>query len=170
MVKSYAVVTTGGDAHLFVDTEKLPSTNSDVTRASSIQGVVTHPYSDIGAFLLDLVNSNIRIAVDSSQLSWKLCSIVKKPESDGRPLIDIPSCIAMLKSIKNEVELQGIREAHCRDGAALTAFLAWLDSAVKGGAQLSEFEAAEKLEEFRQRMPYWVSPSFATISGYGSNG
>jgi Xaa-Pro aminopeptidase len=83
--------------------------------------------------------------------------------------------VAVAKTIKNSVEMQGIRESHERDGVALTAFLSWLDTymastAGDGACCLSEHEAAVKLETFRAAMPLYVSPSFDTISSYGSNG
>lgn len=63
-----------------------------------------------------------------------------------------------------------MREAHLRDGVALTAFLAWLDSTVKGGSQVTEYDVTVKIEEFRARMQMHRGPSFATIAGYGANG
>lgn len=53
---------------------------------------------------------------------------------------------------------QGLREAHVRDGVALTAFLSWLERAMDAGADgggggigwpLTEFTVAEKLDCFR---------------------
>jgi Xaa-Pro aminopeptidase len=38
----------------------------------------------------------------------------------------IKSPIALLKSVKNAVELAGVRNSHIRDGVALTAFFHWL--------------------------------------------
>lgn len=165
LAKSYAVVTET-EAHLFIDASKIPPHES-----SSLEGVVLHPYDDIFTFLAEMARGGMKISVDSSQLSWKLCEVINL-SSPAEPMaaVESPSCITMLKSIKNEVELKGIRDAHYRDGVALTAFLAWLEGAVKTGAKLSECDSAAKLEEFRQKMPCWVSPSFATISGYGSNG
>jgi Xaa-Pro aminopeptidase len=38
-----------------------------------------------------------------------------------------------LQACKNEKELSGMREAHVRDGVALTKFLAWLEEAISKG-------------------------------------
>src|SRR5207244_10937676 len=35
--------------------------------------------------------------------------------------------IALMKAVKNEIEIAGARAAHIRDGAAVTRFLAWFD-------------------------------------------
>jgi hypothetical protein len=41
--------------------------------------------------------------------------------------------VQLLKAMKNQVELAGIRAAHVRDGAALTRYFAWLEAAVTRG-------------------------------------
>jgi Xaa-Pro aminopeptidase len=73
------------------------------------------------------------------------------------------------KACKNRVELDGTREAHRRDGAAVTRFLAWLArTAAQGG--LREIAASDRLEAFRKEGQYFRDLSFPTISGAGSNG
>ena len=74
------------------------------------------------------------------------------------------------KAIKNAVEIVGMREAHKRDGVAVTQFLHWLDEAVANEEMLTEISVAEKLESFRKVSPLYLEPSFATICGSGSNG
>ncbi len=75
----------------------------------------------------------------------------------------------MPKAKKNAVELDGMRAAHRRDGAALTRFLAWL--AVEGPkGQLTEIGAADKLEALRRENDLIQGLSFPTISGAGPNG
>lgn len=58
-----------------------------------------------------------------------------------------PAC--KLKAIKNAVELAGTRAAHFRDGAALTTFLAWLETQ-RENKDLDECSAADVLETFRR--------------------
>ena len=73
------------------------------------------------------------------------------------------------KACKNATELDGIRAAHKRDGAALTRFLAWLARTAPAGA-VDEITAARKLEAFRTETGALVDLSFDTISGAGANG
>ena len=73
------------------------------------------------------------------------------------------------KACKNAVELAGTREAHRRDGAALTRFLAWLMRAAPAG-QVTEIAAADRLEAFRRESNMFRDLSFDTISGAGPNG
>ncbi len=76
---------------------------------------------------------------------------------------------ALPKAIKNQAELNGTREAHKRDGAALTRFLAWLAREAPHG-KLDELAATDKLAAFRAENALIQSLSFNTISGAGPNG
>ena len=73
------------------------------------------------------------------------------------------------KAKKNAVELDGMRAAHRRDGAALSRFLAWLATEGPKGT-LTEISAADKLEAFRRENDLIQGLSFPTISGAGPNG
>ena len=57
--------------------------------------------------------------------------------------------IALMKAVKNPVEIEGAREAHRRDGAAVARFLAWFDREAPSG-KLTEIDAVEALESFRR--------------------
>jgi Xaa-Pro aminopeptidase len=159
-VTAYGVVTLDRGTHLFVDPAKVEGCGS------SLDGVIVHPYEDISDFLKHLASLGLSVQLDPTQLNWGLSSVA----AAGR-VIEQVSPIQLMKSIKNEVELHGIRQAHIRDGVALTAFLGWLDSAVRAGTEpVTECSLAEVLETFRKKMDHHVSPSFATIAGYGPNG
>ena len=77
-------------------------------------------------------------------------------------------CI-LAKARKNAAELQGMREAHLRDGAAMVRFLAWLDREAPGG-RVSEIDAVKALESYRRATNSLREISFETISGAGPNG
>jgi Xaa-Pro aminopeptidase len=75
------------------------------------------------------------------------------------------------KAIKNSAEIDSIKAAHNIDGRALTVFLTWLKNEMRDTRyEITELEAAQKLEEFRKQNPEYIAPSFTTISGFGSNG
>ncbi len=74
------------------------------------------------------------------------------------------------KAQKNDAELQGMRNAHLRDGAAMATFLHWLDTAVAAGETLTEIDIASKLEEIRAADGDLDDISFETICGSGPNG
>ena len=68
------------------------------------------------------------------------------------------------KACKNPVEIEGMRKAHIRDGAALTRFLAWVAREAPKG-HLTEIEAAEALEGYRRQTGSLSDLSFDSISG-----
>jgi len=84
--------------------------------------------------------------------------------------LDAP--VALLKSVKNQAELDGMRHAHVRDGVAMVRFLHWLDKEVArpGAPAYNEVTAADQLESFRREQKDFVGLSFPTISGSGPNG
>ena len=75
---------------------------------------------------------------------------------------------SLMKAKKNPVEMENLREAHRRDGAALTRFLYWFKKQVKSG-MLTEWQTVEKLHEFRAMDPHFIEESFSTIAAYGPN-
>ena len=73
----------------------------------------------------------------------------------------------ILKAEKNTVEMQGMINCHIRDGVALTKLLCWLD---ENGLGKTELDVVDKLHQLRQEQALFISESFATIAGFGSNG
>ena len=76
--------------------------------------------------------------------------------------------IYKLKSIKNSSEIKHIIEAHKKDGLALTKFIYWIKNV--NNNNITEVDAQNKLEKFRQMNNNYLYPSFKTIAGTGSNG
>jgi Xaa-Pro aminopeptidase len=73
------------------------------------------------------------------------------------------------RAIKNNTEMDGMRAAHRRDGAALVKFFAWLDQNWKTG-NLTELTVERKLADFREANNNYRGPSFDTIAGAGEHG
>ncbi len=76
--------------------------------------------------------------------------------------------IYLLKSVKNENEINCMVDAHISDGAALTKFLYWIKNINK--KNITEVDAQKKLESFRKKNSKYLFPSFNTIAGAGKNG
>jgi Xaa-Pro aminopeptidase len=72
------------------------------------------------------------------------------------------------KSIKNKTEINNMKNAHIKDGVALTKFIYWIKKINK--KKITEFEAQNKLEKFRKQNKDYLFPSFKTIAGSGKNG
>jgi Xaa-Pro aminopeptidase len=100
---------------------------------------------------------------------WAAAFIFDRLERAGAKIVRASDPCQLPKACKNEAELAGTRRAHVRDGAALSRFLAWFArEATKG--KLTEIDAVEKLESFRQATGVLKDLSFDSISGAGPNG
>ncbi len=75
----------------------------------------------------------------------------------------------LLKSVKNEVELNFIRQTMVHDGIAMTKFFKWVEENVASG-DLSEMSIADKLQTLRAEQPGFKDISFGTIAGYKDHG
>jgi Xaa-Pro aminopeptidase len=75
----------------------------------------------------------------------------------------------MPKACKTAAEIQGMREAHLRDGAAMVEFLRWLDNRAPQGG-LSEIDVVTALEGYRRATNVLHDISFDTICGSGPHG
>jgi Xaa-Pro aminopeptidase len=75
----------------------------------------------------------------------------------------------MPKACKNASEIQGMRDAHLRDGAAVAEFLCWLDTRSPEGG-LSEIDVVTALEGYRRATNALHDISFDTICGAGPHG
>lgn len=157
---SYVIVTEDS-LQLFIDVSKI----THEVKAHLGSEVEVFPYEQVEASLKTLAEHGTVIC-DSTRASWRLYSLL------GDSARNEISSIQLAKSLKNQQELDGMRACHIRDGAALTAFLCWLEQTVTSGSagNLTECQAADKLEEFRGKMSGHVGPSFSTIAGYGANG
>lgn len=78
--------------------------------------------------------------------------------------------ISLMKAVKNPVEVQGMINAHIRDGAALCEYFAWLEETLGKGERITEISAAKKLLSFRAAQKYFKGMSFPSISSSGPNG
>ncbi len=161
----FALVEATGAVTFFTDTRKttagmrawLPETVT-VRERESMAGVIDAIGADGG-----------RIRLDSASTPVWFASRIE--EAGGCPIVGDDPC-AIPRACKNAAEIAGARAAHIRDGAALTAFLAWLDHATRPGSdiEVDELSAAAKLAECRSRVEGYRGGSFPTISGFGPNG
>ena len=147
------------EAVLFIDPKKLTAETTDYLKS---EGVAIAEYSKILDYVSKIKSS---VCLDSNKVTFKLYNAIP---SDCR-ILDIPSPADLMKSIKNEAEIQGFNNALERDGVALTHFFMWLEKAVPAGG-VTEIMIPKKLTEYRSQQKNFVGESFDTISGYGPNG
>ena len=157
-VLSYLVMFSDGSACWFVDTRKLDGIVLDTD-------ITIYPIHELETYCAELKNKNVLYDSGSTAIHW--INVLLK--NNATPMAGVDPC-QLPKSIKNEIELSGIKKAHIRDGEAMIQFLCWLDGAIESQVDLNEISVADKLQEFRELSPDLISLSFDTISGFGSNG
>ena len=119
-------------------------------------------YAEAAVALSTFVDQDVdRILVDPGTLNLHFRECL---DECGYEVVEGLSPVPLRKSIKNRVEIEGMREAHLEDGLAMEQFLYWLEGQV---GQVDEWEAACKLQSFRAQIPGYRGDSFETISAYG---
>jgi len=170
---SYATVT-ASDATLYVDDSKL----TEEVKAHLGDAVKLRPYDaifeDVEALAKSLDANGTDTEAKKTEQKFLVCSKASwalYQALGGEAKVDeVRSPVGDAKAVKNKVELEGMRQCHIRDGAALSEFFAWLeDELVNKGTKLDEVEAADKLEAIRSKHVYFAGLSFDTISSTGPN-
>ncbi len=119
-------------------------------------------YAEVAAALATFVDQDVdRIYADPATLNIHIRECL---DECGYDVVEGLSPVPLRKSVKNRVEIEGMREAHLEDGLAMEQFLYWLEGQV---GQVDEWEAACKLQSFRAQIPGYRGDSFETISAYG---
>jgi Xaa-Pro aminopeptidase len=155
-----AILFADGTARLFLDprkvTPELPAWLGNEVR-------LERP-DDLPAALAELAGK--KVLVDPAQSSaWYFDTLSQA----GAEVLRAEDPCALPRACKNAVEIEGARQAHARDGAALTRFLHWLATAGEAGP-LDEITAVRKLEAFREATSALKDLSFDTIAGAAGNG
>lgn len=161
VVTSYAFVSEK-ESVLFVNPKKIPT---EIAKHLKEEGVILADYGMLATFLSRLPERT-RVFVDSKRTNVAIYNAL--PESSI--LIEGISPASHLKSIKNETEIKGFRNAVLKDGIAMTKFYFWLEKMLKAGERVTELSAAAKLTALRSEQPQYVMDSFACISSYGPHG
>jgi Xaa-Pro aminopeptidase len=159
---AFAIVPQAGRPSLYVDGRKL---SNDVRNRLETLADVREPSDFVGA-LGALGRQTQTVRLDQATAADALARLVT---SHGGKVTRAPCPIALMKAVKNEVEIAGARAAHLRDGAAVTRFLAWFDREAPRG-KLTEIEAVAALESFRRDTRLLKDISFPTIAGAGPDG
>lgn len=73
-----------------------------------------------------------------------------------------------MRAVKNKTEIAHTKEAHIRDGVAVTRFICQLKES-ENKEKKSELSEAQVLEALRQEQKDFLDVSFDTICAYGSN-
>jgi Xaa-Pro aminopeptidase len=135
----------------------------EVSRYLKALEVKIKDYADIESFLSGFNCSPILL--NPQQTNFSVYSSV----NPGMVIVRDSSPVALLKAIRNEQEITGVRHAMKKDGVALVKFLKWLEAAVPSGKE-TELSIDKKLHDLRAEQELYIGESFDTIAGYKEHG
>jgi Xaa-Pro aminopeptidase len=156
LIISYAIVTMD-EAYLFVHLDCV--SEKDFAYFAK-QNISLEPYDQFAESLKKLSGA---VWVDPATTSWWV-----ELQLSQAFLVEKASPILLMKAIKNETELKGMREAHRIDAIAEIKFLHWIENNWKNG--VNEVSAADQLEKFRREDARCKDLSFPTICGFADHG
>ena len=158
----FALIHSDGHVDLYMDRRKIP----DRTVSWLGNAVTLAPPEELGSALDMLGKLGKRVLLEPSTAPYWAAT---RLQATGATVVRDADPIALPKACKNAVELEGIRVAHRRDGAAVSRFLNWLDHKSSAG-NLREIEVSDRLQALREETGKLRDLSFDTISGAGANG
>jgi Xaa-Pro aminopeptidase len=156
---AFALVHADATADLFIAPDKI----TDAVRAHLGNSVRLQDYGALTGTLRSLKGK--RIAADPERA---VAAIFAALEAGGATIVRRRDPAVLPKACKNPVEVQGMKNAHIRDGVAVSRFLCWLEGAAPAGG-LTEASVAEKLRGFREESGQLKDLSFDTISAAAGN-
>lgn len=143
-----------------------PETSSTYSEVED-DGVVVKDYEDLFSELYQASDMCLKtLYVDPQSLNYQLVLTLESTEGQIKTIEGV-SPVIIWKSVKNEVEIAGMKQAHLEDAIIMEKFLYWLESKVNSGEEISEWDAAMKLDSLRATIPGCRGNSFQTISAYG---
>lgn len=159
VVLSFATVTME-ETYWFIHEEVL---DDKIKAYCEENNIIIRPYEDIYSYAEE-IPAGKTVMLDKSIVNYRICHSLK-PEVN---VVVKSNPTELMKAIKNETELKNIRNAHIKDGVAVTKFLYWLKTNI-GKQKITEISASDYLEARRREQDLFVDLSFGTISAYGAN-
>ncbi len=159
ILHGFAILHDDARVDLFAEAAKF----DDATLTSLGDAVSLHPVAEFATSLTRLVDP-VRVDKATAPLA-----VSQALTAAGVAMVWGDDPCRLPKARKNAAEIEGMRQAHLRDGAAMVEFLCWLDEAAPNGG-LTEIAVVQALEGFRRATNALHDISFDTISGAGPNG
>lgn len=156
---SYAMISTE-EAILYIDKNKI---TEEVKEYFVNKNIKLKDYFSIYEEVKNISEKDI-VLLDTNKVNYLIYNNIPI----GTEIIDKPNPSTLMKACKNDIELENLKNAHIKDGVAVTKFMHWLKKNIKN-QEITEISAAEKLESFRKEWKDYLEPSFNTISAYEAN-
>lgn len=159
---SFAIITMT-DTYLFVGEQVI---NAELLVKAQKDGFVLKPYN---SFLDSLKTLNLGEKIWLCENSTPY-AVYKCFEEDKLYLYSNPT--ELMKAVKNETELNNIREFYLKDSVAVTKFIYKMKKErerISQGKAMTEYDAMLLMDSLREEIPGYLDKSFTTISAYGEN-
>ncbi|WP_264852242.1 aminopeptidase P family protein [Clostridium omnivorum] len=153
---SYVVIS-NEKCYLFIDEKKV---NAQVRAELEKANIEIKPYDSIADFL-GTINEGT-ILLDPAKTNTWIHSAIKVKTIEA---MDITT---RFKAVKNDIQVQNVRNVMVRDGVAMVKFINWIKKTIKT-RNITEIEASDKLEGFRREGENFYDLSFGSISAYKEN-
>ena len=151
------VIVAQDKCYLFIDSSKV---SKEIELIIGAEGVEIKDYNEIGK-ILESLTSKDTIIFDSSKTNICLYNAIGK----NTKKVQMLNITTKLKGIKNEVEIENLKNCEVMDGVAMVKFIKWLKTSVNK-EKITEISASDKLEGFRSQIELFAGLSFDTIAGY----
>jgi Xaa-Pro aminopeptidase len=139
----------------------------ELRAALADEGIDVAPYASAAAALAALP-ADATVLLDPRRITYGTRQWIPAKVR----VIEAINPTTLAKSRKSEQDAVHVRATMEQDGAALCEFFSWLEHTLANPdrAPLTELEIDQQITAARARRPGFISPSFATIAGFGSNG
>ncbi|MYM29191.1 M24 family metallopeptidase [Duganella sp. CY15W] len=139
----------------------------ELRTALADEGVDVAPYASAAAALAGLP-ADTTLLVDPRRITYGTRQWIPAKVK----VLEAINPTTLAKSRKSEQDAIHVRATMEQDGAALCEFFAWLEQTLANTVRvpLTEVEIDKQITAARARRPGFISPSFATIAGFGPNG
>lgn len=148
------------------------SVSEELQESLRKDGVFCHGYDDIYGFLKNEVSGQ-KILLNEGVVNSRLLELA----GENNVLINGENPTTLMKAVKNPTELSNMRNAHIKDGVAVTRFIYYMKKYRRlvfegkwDQAPITEMKAAEILYKFRKEQDGFLGDSFDSIMAYGEHG
>lgn len=146
---------------LFADNFKFSDKIKEYFKQNSIN---LYEYFEFYNYLKN-IDENKKILLDYNNVN----SLIVKNLNKNIIIINSQNPVISLKSIKNPIELENIRNCHIKDGVAITKFMYWLKKQSFDEKDVRELDTVDVVEKYRREQKGYLGNNFSTISAYGKN-
>lgn len=148
------------EAYLFVQENAV---TQEAQAYLSKHGVTIKDYNEIVPFL-ESVKTKGKIWCSAKDVNYLLLKVLEQRSE----ILNQSNPTAILKAIKNPIEMENIRKYYLLDSVKLTKFLFWMKQNA-GKMPMDELSVAAKLDSMRSEIDGFLDLSFPTISAYKEN-